>query len=136
MCLPKRRSSLPHLNIFIGYVEFPNGVLVAGTVAAREAESTCRARDVREDRLADLVARVRAILYVEHHPSSYRHAAGPSELNCGNGSSNKSEGERALLALVLERGKATRAQLGMKGFAAWFGHGSKSEEKANSSNFV
>ncbi|QRW27443.1 formate/nitrite transporter family protein [Rhizoctonia solani] len=132
---------------------FQMACLVAGTVAAREAESTCRARDVREDRLADLVARVRAILYAEHHPYSYRHAAGPSELNCGNRSSNKSEGgacivgpgtpvaEQTYLSLidgheVLERRKATRTQLGMKGFAAWFGHGSKSEEKANSSNFV
>ncbi|CCO28033.1 putative transporter yrhG [Rhizoctonia solani AG-1 IB] len=134
----------------------------AGTLAAHDVESTRRARDVREVHPADLVARVRAILHAEHHPHPHHHAAaGPSELkNRGDGSSNKSEEgvcatgygttvvpEQAYhggahLSLVegheeaLERRKAMRAQLGMKGFAAWFGHGSKSEKKADHSNNV
>ncbi|KAH7340826.1 Formate/nitrite transporter-domain-containing protein [Rhizoctonia solani] len=130
----------------------------AGTLAAHDVESTRRARDVREVHPADLVARVRAILHAEHH--AHRHTAGPNELrSCGDGSSNKSEEGvcttgsgtplpeqvyhgGAQLNLVegheeaLERRKAMRAQLGMKGFAAWFGHGSKSEEKADPANNV
>ncbi|CAE6500549.1 unnamed protein product [Rhizoctonia solani] len=129
-----------------------------GTLAAHDVESTRRARDVREVHPADLVARVRAILHAEHH--AQRHAAGPSETkNRGDGASNKSEEgvcstssdtplpEQAYhgganLSLIegheeaLERRKAMRAQLGMKGFAAWFGRGSKSEEKADPSNNV
>ncbi|CAE6414005.1 unnamed protein product [Rhizoctonia solani] len=132
----------------------------AGTLAAHDVESTRRARDVREVHPADLVARVRAIIHAEHHSHSHPHAAGPSELkNRGDGSSNKSEegvcttstgtpipeqryNGGAHLSLsegheeALERRKAMRAQLGMKGFAAWFGHGSKSEEKADPSNNV
>ncbi|CUA74959.1 putative transporter YrhG [Bacillus subtilis subsp, subtilis str. 168] [Rhizoctonia solani] len=129
----------------------------AGTLAAHDVESTRRARDVREVHPADLVARVRAILHAEHH--AHHHTAAPNELrNRGDGSSNKSEEgvctagsgtppEQAYhggahLSLVegheeaLERRKAMRAQLGMKGFAAWFGRGSKSEEKNDPSNNV
>ncbi|KAG8689753.1 hypothetical protein FRC11_000800 [Ceratobasidium sp. 423] len=128
-----------------------------GTLAAHDVESTRRARDVHEVHPADLVARVQAILHAEHH--ALRHAAGPSETrNRGDGASNRSEEGMcsagsgtplpepyhggAHLSLVegheeaLERRKAMRAQLGMKGFAAWFGHGSKSEEKADPSNNV
>ncbi|KAJ1309820.1 hypothetical protein OPQ81_006585 [Rhizoctonia solani] len=131
----------------------------AGTLAAHDVESTRRARDVREVHPADLVARVRAILHAEHH--AQRHAtAGPSELkNRGDVCSNKSEEGvcttgygtplpeqiyhgGAHLSLVegheeaLERRKVMRAQLGMNGFAAWFGHGSKFDETTDPSNNV
>ncbi|QRV86068.1 formate/nitrite transporter family protein [Ceratobasidium sp. AG-Ba] len=121
----------------------------AGTLAAHDVESTRRARDVRDVHPADLVARVRAILHAESH-----RAAPCNEMKRGDESSGKSEEgvSRPLsdctynggtpLSLVegheeaLERRKAMRAQLGMKGFAAWIGHGSKSDKTADPSNNV
>ncbi|CAE7150690.1 unnamed protein product [Rhizoctonia solani] len=131
----------------------------AGTLAAHDVESTRRARDVREVHPADLVARVRAIIHAEHHAHHHQSAA-PNELrNRGDSSSNKREEGvcttgsgtplleqayhgGAYLSLIegheeaLERRKAMRAQLGMKGFAAWFGYGSKFEEETDPSNNV
>lgn len=122
----------------------------AGTLAAHDVESTRRARDVRDVHPADLVARVRAIIHAENQ----RSATGTTEMKRGDGSSGRSE-EGAKSATpdcaynggtplsvtegheeALERRKAMRAQLGMKGFATWFGHGSKSEKETDPSNNV
>lgn len=120
----------------------------AGTLAAHDVESTRRARDVRDTHPADLVARVRAILHAEHHHNTMDVS---EQKQRGDGLSVKSgEGGVATpdsvyqggtpLSMVeaheeaLERRKAMRAQLGMKGFATWFGHGPKSEMPDASAN--
>lgn len=121
-----------------------------GTLAAHDVESTRRARDFREVHPADLVARVRAIIHAEHHHSKnvndeVKHSddsndrieegvARPDSSCTYNGGTPLSlvEGHEE----ALERRKAMRAQLGMKGFAAWFGHGSKSEKETDLSDNV
>ncbi|KAG9126583.1 hypothetical protein FRC07_002891 [Ceratobasidium sp. 392] len=119
----------------------------AGTLAAHDVESTRRARDVRDVHPADLVARVRAIIHAEHHrtmsgateakrgdESSGRSGAGTPDCAAYNGGTPLSmvEGHEE----ALERRKAMRAQLGMQGFATWFGHGSKSEKDNDPSRNV
>jgi hypothetical protein len=117
----------------------------AGTLAAHDVESTRRARDVREVHPADLVARVRAIIHAEHHRShelkqrgdgaSARSDEGvptPESGYHGGTELSMCEGHEE----ALERRKAMRAQLGMNGFATWFGHGSKSEKNRDASTNV
>ncbi|KAF8610188.1 hypothetical protein BDV93DRAFT_431532 [Ceratobasidium sp. AG-I] len=121
----------------------------SGTLAAHDVESTRRARDVRDLHPADLVARVRAILHAERHcaateTNERRHhedamsskgedGAGTSTPDCvyqGGTPLSMIEGHEE----ALERRRAMRAQLGMKGFATWFGHGPKTEEPDASRN--
>lgn len=121
----------------------------AGTLAAHDVESTRRARDVRDVHPADLVARVRAILHAERHRAM---TDANEQKHRGDGASTKSEeGAGAAtpdcvyqggtpLSMIegheeaLERRRAMRAQLGMKGFATWFGHRPKAEEPDASRN--
>ncbi|KAG8709896.1 hypothetical protein FRC08_017920 [Ceratobasidium sp. 394] len=107
----------------------------AGTLAAHDVESTRRARDVHDVHPADLIACVRAIIHAKSHhngePKRSDWSSGGSEVptpECAcNGDTSLSmiEGHEE----ALERRKAMRAQLGMKGFATWFGHGSKPEKE-------
>lgn len=123
----------------------------AGTLAAHDVESSRRARDVRDLHPADLVARVRSIIYAEHRARASVAAGGAG----GNGespaqsdpSSSQSSVDTAIgtptsandvhidvhpgtpLHMTpgheeaLERRKAMRALLGMNGVPTWFGHG-------------
>jgi hypothetical protein len=116
-----------------------------GTLAAHDVESTRRARDVKDVHPADLVARVRAIIHAEnqHGTSEAKHrgdesvgrsddgmrASTPDCIYNGGTPLNMTEGHEE----ALERRKAMRAQLGMKGFATWFGHGPKSEKEDDAS---
>lgn len=128
----------------------------AGTLAAHDVESSRRARDVRDVHPADLVARVRSIIYAEHRA---RAAAAGGEGVVGERpahagpSSSQSSVDTAVgtptpnnvhidihpgtpLSMTegheeaMERRKAMRALLGMNGVATWFGHGHRRNGKS------
>ncbi|KAG8748681.1 hypothetical protein FRC10_000072 [Ceratobasidium sp. 414] len=112
----------------------------AGTLASHDVESTRRARDVRDVHPADLVARVRAILHAENHRTEHAKRSDGSGGNSETPTPDYVYNGGTPLNLAgghedaLERRKAMRAQLGMKGFATWFGHGPKSEKEDPSTN--
>ncbi|KAG9087814.1 hypothetical protein FRC06_002350, partial [Ceratobasidium sp. 370] len=112
----------------------------AGTLAAHDVESTRRARDVKDVHPADLVARVRAIIHAESHRAE---EAKRGDMSSGNSETHTPDcayNGGTPLSMVegheeaLERRKAMRAELGMQGFATWFGHGPKPEKEDPSNN--